>query len=134
MRNIFTFFIFINILFYTNIQSAREVLIYADIIDYDSNNNIIAKGKAKIISENEIVTSDLIIINEKTNTITLPTKFKYKDEKNNYYYGSSGELDTNFENGYFQNIKILLNDSNSEISRFFTRKGQKNHVPRGVGK
>ena len=30
-------------------------------IDYDSNDNIVARGNAKVISNNEIVTSDLII-------------------------------------------------------------------------
>ena len=55
--------IFLLTIFYTNIQFAKEILIYADSITYDSEKNIIAKGNVKIIKENEIITSDLIIYN-----------------------------------------------------------------------
>ena len=39
----------------TNQQNASEILIYADKISYDQQNNIIAKGKAKILYENNII-------------------------------------------------------------------------------
>ena len=39
--------------FYTNIQLADEILIYADSITYDSEKNLIAKGNVKVINENE---------------------------------------------------------------------------------
>ena len=55
--------IFLLTIFYTNIQFANEILIYADSISYDSEKNLIAKGNVKIINENEIITSDLIIYN-----------------------------------------------------------------------
>ena len=52
------------IFFYTNTQNATEVIIFADDINYDNKKNIIAKGNAKIIKNNEILTSDLIIYNK----------------------------------------------------------------------
>ena len=90
-----------------NQQNANEILIYADQITYDQKNNIIAKGKAKILYENQIILSDLIIYSQTTGDITLPIEFSLKDEKNNYYYGSSGSFESNFEFGniiYFNYI------------------------------
>ena len=52
------------IFFYTNTQNASEVIIFADNINFDNKKNIIAKGNAKIIKNNEILTSDLIIYNK----------------------------------------------------------------------
>ena len=49
-----------------------QIQIYADSIDYDSDENIVAKGNVKIIKKDEILTSDLIIINQNKDTITLP--------------------------------------------------------------
>ena len=72
----------------TNQQNASEILIYADKISYDQQNNIIAKGKAKILYENNIISSDLIIYSQTTGNISLPIEFSLKDDRNNYYYGS----------------------------------------------
>ena len=59
----FKLIIYILILFsFTSSQYAKELLIYADNIDYDSNKNLVAKGKVKLISKNEIITSELVII------------------------------------------------------------------------
>ena len=41
--------------FYTNLQNAKEILIYANSIEYDNNKNVVAKGNAKIISGNQIL-------------------------------------------------------------------------------
>ena len=41
----------------TNKQNANEILIYADQINYDQKNNIIAKGNAKILYEDNIISS-----------------------------------------------------------------------------
>ena len=49
----------------TTNQSAKELLVYADSINYDAKKSIIAKGNVKLISGDEILTSNLIIINEK---------------------------------------------------------------------
>ena len=46
-------------------NSAKEILIYADSITYDEEENIIAKGNAKIFQDNQIIYSDLIIYEKK---------------------------------------------------------------------
>ena len=84
------------IFFYTNTQNATEVIIFADNINYDNKKNVIAKGNAKIIKNNEILTSDLIIYNKEQKKIILPKDFNFKDEKNNYYNGSSGVFSSDF--------------------------------------
>ena len=85
MKKIYLFILFFLFLITTTPHSAKEILIYADSIDYDAQSNIIGKGNVKIInSENEVIMSDLVIINEKTNKTTLPINFSYKDNKNNY--------------------------------------------------
>ena len=60
--------------FYTNTQNASEVIIFADNISYDNKKNVIAKGNAKVIKDNEILTSDLIIYNKEQKQIILPTE------------------------------------------------------------
>ena len=87
--NLFVISLLISIILTTN-QSANELLIYADSIDYDSKKTLVAKGNVKLISGNEILTSNLVIIKEDENIILLPNEFQYKDNDKNYYYGSSG--------------------------------------------
>jgi len=53
MYKIHLFFLFFLILIITTQHSAKEILIYADSINYDSQNNIISKGNVKIISNKE---------------------------------------------------------------------------------
>ena len=98
-------------------QSAKEILVYADSISYDKNENLIAKGNAKILNKNEIISSNLIIINKSDNKIILPSKFKYKDEKNNYYYGSSGFFSNNMETSEINDVKLLLNDGSRIVGK-----------------
>ena len=93
--------IFLLTFFYTDIQFANEILIYADSISYDSEKNLIAKGNVKIINANEIITSDLIIYNNAQQKYILPKKFTFKDEKNNYYYGESGYFSKNLKELFF---------------------------------
>ena len=88
-------FIFCFIILFTNINNAKEILIYADNISYDEEDNIIARGNAKIIQDNQLITSDLIIY-EKNKKIILPTSFIIKDRSNNYFMGSSGFINENF--------------------------------------
>ena len=59
----FIFFIIINFVSF-NSQNASEILIYADEIFYDKNENLIGKGKAKILYQNQIINSELIIYNQ----------------------------------------------------------------------
>ena len=61
--NLFIISLLFSIILTTN-QSAKELLIYADTIEYDSKKTLIAKGNVKLISGNEILTSDLVIIKE----------------------------------------------------------------------
>ena len=55
MKKIYLFILLFLFLIITTQHSAKEILIYADSIDYDSQSNIIGKGKVKIISKNEIL-------------------------------------------------------------------------------
>ena len=85
------------ILITPNLNYAKEILIYADSISYDEDNNIIARGNAKIFRKNKLIVSDLIIFNKESEKIILPSKFTFKDENNNFFEG---------ENGFF--IKTLI--------------------------
>ena len=77
MKNkiIFILYVFFSITF-TNIQNAKELLIYADDISYDSNENLIAKGNAKVISNNEIITSNLIVFKKDGSMVVTKTTNK----------------------------------------------------------
>lgn len=114
---LFKLLILLCIIFNTNIQLANEILIYADSINYDSEQNLIAKGNAKIIYNNEIIISDLIIYNEKNKKYTLPINFSYKDELNNFYYGSSGEFSGNFKSAIIKDVKVLLIDGSRIVGK-----------------
>ena len=132
MNKIYLFFIFFLILIVNTQHSAKEILIYADSIDYDSQNNIVGKGNAKIISENELIMSDLIIVNERTKEITLPIEFSYKDEGNNYYFGTSGKFSSNFENGVINDVKMLLNDGSRIVGEKGFKTGKIDLINKGV--
>ncbi len=132
MKKIYLFIISFLFLIITTQHSAKEILIYANSINYDSQSNIIGKGNVKIISGNEIIMSDLIIINEETDKITLPVNFSYKDNKNNYYFGSSGEFTKNFENGTINDVKILLNDGSRIVGKKALKTGKTDLIDKGV--
>ena len=72
-------------IFSINSQNANEVLIYADEIFYDKDNNLIGKGKAKILFENQIINSDLIIYNKDTKKIVIPKILNIKMSKIIYF-------------------------------------------------
>ena len=116
----------------TNQQNANEILIYADQITYDQKNNIIAKGKAKILYENNIISSNLIIYSQTTGNIALPTEFSLKDERGNYYYGSSGYFESNFEFGDINNVKVLLEDGSRIVGKKIKREGDIDIISKGV--
>ncbi len=84
------FFFILIILIIPNYNNAKEILIYADSISYDEDENIIAKGNAKIVQMNKLIYSDLIIYNQKDDIIILPTKFNFKEENNNFFQGENG--------------------------------------------
>ncbi|MDA9633093.1 hypothetical protein N9S74_02745, partial [Pelagibacteraceae bacterium] len=116
----------------TNQQNANEILIYADQITYDQQNNVIAKGKAKVYYGNNIISSDLIIYSQKSGNINLPIEFKLKDERNNYYYGSSGYFESNFKIGNINDVKVLLNDGSRIVGKQIKRDHNIDIISKGV--
>ena len=116
----------------TNHQNAKEILIFADQITYDQKNNIIAKGKAKILYENQIISSDLIIYSQNSGNVTLPIEFSLKDERNNYYYGSSGSFTSNFKFGDINDVKVLLEDGSRIVGKQIKRNGNIDIISKGV--
>ena len=118
---LFFFTLLITITFSHNSQNATEMLLYADDISYDEEDNIIARGKAKILFKNKIISSDLIIYSQKNNEINLPIEFSLKDERNNYYYGSSGFFKSNLNYGSINDVKSLLNDGSRIVGKKIKR-------------
>ncbi len=116
----------------TNQQNANEILIFADQITYDQENNIIAKGSAKILYNNNIITSNLIIYSQTTGDITLPIEFNLKDERNNYYYGSSGSFESNFEVAKIDDVRVLLADGSRIVGTQIKRDGNVDIISKGV--
>ena len=57
--------------FFPNLNNAKEILVYADSISYDEEDNIVAKGNAKVFQNNKLILSDLIIINKIDKKINL---------------------------------------------------------------
>ena len=128
----FNLFCILFFLLITNQQNANEILIYADQITYDQKNNIVAKGKAKILYENNIISSNLIIYSQSTGDITLPIEFSLKDERNNYYYGSSGFFESNFEIGSINDVKVMLEDGSRIVGTKIKRDGHIDIISKGV--
>ena len=128
----FLLIIIISVFITTNHQNANEVLIYADDISYDKNENIVAKGKAKIIYDNQIISSDLIIYSKKNGDIVLPTNFTLKDERNNYYFGSSGLFKKNLDYGNINDVKILLSDGSRIVGKKAKRNQNIDIITKGV--
>ena len=131
-KNIFNLIFILFFILITNKQNANEILIYADNITYDQKNNIIAKGKAKILYENNIISSNLIIYSQTTGDITLPIEFSLKDERNNYYYGSSGSFKSNFQFGKIDNVKVLLEDGSRIVGKQIKRDDNIDIITKGV--
>jgi len=123
--------IFLIILFPT-FNYAKEILIYADSITYDENENIIAKGNAKIFQKNKLIISDLIIYNKLEKKIILPSKFTFKDENNNFFEGENGFFIKNLESAEFYNPKIRLNDGSRIIGNKIKRDGHIDIITKGV--
>ncbi len=126
----FILIIFISII--PSFNNASEILIYADNISYDEDENIIAKGNAKILKDNQLIVSDLIIYEKKTEKIKLPTSFTLKDSNNNYLNGSSGYFDKNLGYGEFNDIKIKLSDGSRIIGNSGKRDGHVDIISKGV--
>ena len=125
-------FIITILLLIPSLNNAEEVLIYADSISYDEDQNIIAKGNAKIINNKQIIASDLIIFKKKNNKIILPTSFTLKDNSNNYLNGSSGFFESDLNYGEFNDIKIRLNDGSRIVGNYGKRNGHIDIISKGV--
>ncbi len=120
------------ILIVPNINSANEILIYADSITYDKDENLIAKGNAKIFQDNQLITSDLIIYNQSEKKIILPIKFTFKDKNNNFYEGENGFFLSDLKIAEFNNPKIKLNDGSRLIGNKIKREGHIDIISKGV--
>ena len=115
-----------------NMNSAKEILIYADSISYDENDNIIAKGKAKIFQDDKLILSDLIIVNRNEGKIILPSKFTFKDDNDNYFEGENGYFFKNLKYAEFDNPKIRLKDGSRLIGKKLKRNGKIDIISKGV--
>jgi len=126
---------FIYLFFFTcipNLNSAKEILIYADSITYDERENIIARGNAKIFQDNKLIVSDLIIVNKVDKKIILPSKFTFKDEVDNYFEGENGFFLENLKFAEFDNPKIMLKDGSRLTGKKFKRNGEIDIISKGV--
>jgi len=125
-------FLFLFILSIPNFNSAKETLIYADNISYDEDENIIARGNAKIFQKNQLIISDLIIFNKVEEKIILPSKFVFKDNNNNFFEGENGFFLKNLNIAEFDNPKIKLNDGSRLIGKKIKRNGDIDIISKGV--
>ncbi len=134
MTNLFflNIFIIILLLLSPNMNAAKEILIYADSISYDEEENIIAKGNAKIFQKNKLIISDLIIYNKSEEKIILPIEFVFKDENNNYYEGSNGYFIKNLNFAEFDDPRIKLSDGSRIIGNKFKRDDHIDIISKGV--
>ncbi len=134
-KKYFTFIhlFFVILIFLTpNLNNAKEILIYADSISYDKEENLIAKGNAKIFQNDNLIISDLIIYNKKDEKIILPTKFTFKDENNNYFEGENGYFKKNLKFAEFDYPKIRLNDGSRLIGNKLKRDNHIDVISKGV--
>ena len=130
--NINIIILFLFVIIFPNFNNAKEILIYADSISYDEEENIIAKGNAKIFQDNKLILSDLIIINKIDEKIILPSKFTFKDEEDNFFQGENGYFLKNLEFAEFDNPKIKLNDGSRLIGKKLKRNGKIDIITKGV--
>ncbi len=125
-------FLLISLFFLPNINKAQEILIYADSITYDKDENLIAKGNAKIFYDNQLIISDLIIYDKLNEKINLPVEFTFKDKNNNFFEGKNGFFNKNFKIAEFDNPKIRLNDGSRLIGNKIKRNGNIDIISKGV--
>ena len=124
--------LFIFILTFPNFNSAKEILIYADNISYDENENIIARDNAKVYKDNQLIISDLIIYKKNEKKILLPIDFTLKDNDNNFLSGSSGFFNEDLDYGEFNDVKIRLNDGSRIIGNSGKREKYIDIITKGV--
>ena len=120
------------IIVFPNLNDAKEILIFADSISYDEEENIIARGNAKIFQKNKLIVSDLIIYKKIDEQVILPSSFVFKDEKNNFFEGENGFFNKNMDLAEFDNPKIRLNDGSRIIGSKIKRNGHIDIISKGV--
>ena len=125
-------FLFLSILLLSSFNNANELLIYADSISYDEDENIVARGNAKIFHDNKYIFSNLIIYKKLEKKIILPSKFIFKDERNNYYEGENGYFIKEMDFAEFNKPKLLLNDGSRIIGNKIKRDGYIDIITKGV--
>ena len=125
-------FLFLSILLLSSFNNANELLIYADSISYDADENVIARGNAKIFHDNKYIFSNLIIYKKLEKKIILPSKFIFKDERNNYYEGENGYFIKEMDFAEFNKPKLLLNDGSRIIGNKIKRDGYIDIITKGV--
>ena len=121
--HVFKISLILLLLLFSKNDNAKEILIYADEIIYDENKNITAKNNAKIIWENQIITSDTVVYNQEDNKYYFPSHLTYKDKNGNFFQGTSGEFSSKFDEIEINNVKILLNDGSRIVGSKVKRKG-----------
>jgi len=126
------FLLIIFIISIPNFNAANELLIYADSISYDKDENIIASGNAKVFQKNTFIFSDLIIYDRIEKKIILPSTFTLKDENNNYIEGRNGFFLKNLEYAEFEDPKLKLNDGSRIIGKKIKRDGEIDIISKGV--
>ena len=132
LLKIINILVIIFITFFSQFNNAKQVLIYADSISYDEEENIIARGNAKIFHENKHIFADLIIYKKLKEEIIIPSDFVFKDEKNNFYEGENGFFTKNMDFAKFNNPKIKLNDGSRIIGKKIKRNGHIDIITKGV--
>ena len=125
-------YLIILIILIPNFNNAKEILIYADNISYDEEQNIIARGNAKIFQKNQLIISDLIIYNVDKKEIVLPGNFTFKDSLNNFYNGENGFFSLDLNNAEFEKPMIKLNDGSRLIGKKIKREGSIDIISKGV--
>ncbi len=128
----FFYFSLVIFLFVPGFNNASEILIYADDISYDTNENIIARGNAKIISNGQLIVSDLIIYEKVNKKIILPTEFTLRDNNFNFLSADSGFFTQSLNYGEFSDIRIKLNDGSRIVGNKGKRDGHVDIISKGV--
>ncbi len=115
-----------------NFNYAKELLIFADSISYDEEENIIAKGNAKIFQNDELIISELIIYNKSEEIFIIPGEFTFRDNNKNYFEGENGTFIKNLNFAEFDNPKVKLNDGSRITGKKLKRDGGIDIVSKGV--
>ena len=122
----------ISLFLYIHISYSADSIIYADKIETDKYQNVIAKGNVKIINVDEILTTNELYIDEQKSKIYLNDDFSYKDKKGNYYFGSKGEFTKDFYEGEIYNFSYYGKDNLRLVGKKSKKIGNIDIIEKGV--